>query len=73
MEIDSLESRSDDDLNKDKCSIPAPFSQRLKAPKKLVQNADILENFKQVKINISFSNDIQQIHLMQISWKIYVL
>jgi hypothetical protein len=39
----------------------APYPERLKAPKKNAQFADILEVFKQVQINISFFDAIQQV------------
>jgi hypothetical protein len=39
----------------------APYPERLKAPKKNVQFAEILEVFKQVQINISFLDAIQQV------------
>jgi hypothetical protein len=39
----------------------APCHERLKSPKKNVQFAKILEVFKQVQINISFFDAIQQV------------
>jgi hypothetical protein len=39
----------------------APYPERLKAPKKNVQFATILEVFKQVQINIPFLDAIQQV------------
>jgi hypothetical protein len=39
----------------------APYPERLKAPKKNAQFAEILEVFKQVQINISFLDAIQQV------------
>ena len=38
----------------------APYSKRLKAPKKNVHFAKIMEVFKQVQINITYFNAIQQ-------------
>jgi hypothetical protein len=39
----------------------APYSERLRAPKKNAQFAKILEVFKQVQINILFLDAIQQV------------
>jgi CCR4-NOT transcriptional regulation complex NOT5 subunit len=39
----------------------APYPERLKAPKKNTQLAEILEVFKQVQINILFFDAIQQV------------
>jgi hypothetical protein len=39
----------------------APYPERLRAPKKNAQFAEILEVFKQVQINIMFLDAIQQV------------
>jgi hypothetical protein len=41
--------------------LKAPYLERLKAPKKNAQFAEILEVFKQVQINILFLDAIQQV------------
>jgi hypothetical protein len=41
--------------------LKAPYPERLKAPKKNAQFAEILEVFKQVQINIPFLDAIQQV------------
>ena len=48
-------------LNVHECPISAPFSQRLKPSAKLANYLDIIEMFKQVKINISLLDVIKQI------------
>lgn len=62
-----LKSKSDDELNNSKSDvalqglIPAHFLQILQPPHKMVHNLDILEVFKQVKINIHLLDSIKQI------------
>ena len=62
-----MKSKSDDELDNSKFDvalqgpIPAPFPQRLQPSQKMVQNLDILEVFKQVKINIPLLDAIKQI------------
>jgi hypothetical protein len=51
----------------------APYHERLKAPKKNVQFAKILEVFKQVQINISLFNAIQQVPSYAIFLKDWVM
>lgn len=62
-----IEEKLEDKINKEsnvKSLIPAPFPQRLKASQKPINNAEILELFKQVKVNISLLDAIRQVLLM---------
>ncbi|KAL4296425.1 hypothetical protein GQ457_12G013270 [Hibiscus cannabinus] len=49
------------DTENKKCVIPAPFPQRLQPTKNLNKNTEILELFKQVKINIPLLDAIKQV------------
>lgn len=61
------ESKNNDELNKSKLSqsneyhFPAPFPQALNPLKKLNQNSEILDVFKELKVNIPLSDAIKQI------------
>jgi len=69
--MESLKSKRDDELDKSKsdvalqCLILTPLQ-------KMVQNTDILNIFKQVKINISLLDAIKQIPSYTKILKIYV-
>ena len=54
---------SDGEPEKDKASHvpPAPYPHRLRAPKKVNNNSEIYELFKQVKLNIPLLDSIKQI------------
>ena len=53
----------DGELEQDKATHipPAPYPQRLRAPKKVNNHSEIYELFKQVKLNIPFLDSIKQI------------